>query len=195
MARDDPGRGGTEIFIYTRDQDNLFALITSILDQLGLTILDARIITGHSGYTLDSFTALEDSGSPIRDRRRIKEITSTLLHYLSRPDKTPPEPNRHISRIQKAFQIPTWVSFREDQANGRTLVELVSWDRPGLLCQVGQAFMKCGVQVHNAKIATIGARVEDVFFVTDRDNRPLNNPAKYAALRKALIEQLDSGEE
>ena len=35
--------------------------------------------------------------------------------------------------------------------------------------------MKCGVQVHNAKIATIGARVEDVFFVTDRDNRPLNN--------------------
>ena len=74
-------------------------------------------------------------------------------------------------------------------------MELVSWDRPGLLCQVGQAFMKCGVQVHNAKIATIGARVEDVFFVTDRDNRPLNNSAKYAALRKALIEQLDSGEE
>ena len=195
MARDDPGRGGTEVFIYTRDQDNLFALITSILDQLGLTILDARIITGHSGYTLDSFTVLEDSGSPIRDRRRIKEITSTLLHYLSRPDKTPPEPNRHISRIQKAFQIPTWVSFREDQANGRTLVELVSWDRPGLLCQVGQAFMKCGVQVHNAKIATIGARAEDVFFVTDRDNRPLNNPVKYAALRTALVEQLDSGEE
>ncbi len=195
MAREDPGRGGTEIFIYTRDQDNLFALITSILDQLGLTILDARIITGHSGYTLDSFTVLEDSGALIQDRTRIKEIVTTLLHYLSQPEAVPLLPSRHISRIQKAFQIPTWVSFREDFANGRTIVDLVSWDRPGLLCRVGQAFIKCGVQLHNAKIATIGARAEDVFFVTDRENRILNDPNQYAALREALIEQLDAVEE
>jgi [protein-PII] uridylyltransferase len=90
MTRDDLGRGGTEVFIYTRDQDNLFALITSILDQLGLTILDARIITGHSGYTLDSFTVLEDTGLPIQDRSRIKEIVTTLLRYLQEPDATPP---------------------------------------------------------------------------------------------------------
>ncbi|MDG4606254.1 MAG: [protein-PII] uridylyltransferase [Candidatus Contendobacter sp.] len=195
MARDDSSRGGTEIFIYTRDQDNLFALITSILDQLRLTILDARIITGHSGFTLDSFTVLEDSGAPLRERGRIKEIVATLLHSLSRPDTALLRPRRHISRIQRAFQMPTWVSFREDETNGRTVVELVSWDRPGLLCQVGQAFMECGVQLHNAKIATVGARVEDVFFVTDRENRPLNDPEKYAALRAALVGQLDSGEE
>ncbi len=195
MARDDPVRGGTEIFIYTRDQDNLFALMTSILDQLGLTILDARIMTGHSGYTLDSFTVLENSGALIQDRLRIKEIVTTLLHHLNQPDAVPLLPSRHISRIQKAFQMPTWVSFREDTTNGRTVVELVSWDRPGLLCRVGQAFMECGVQLHNAKIATIGARVEDVFFVTDRENRPLNDPGKYATLRAALVEQLDSAEE
>ncbi len=195
MARDDPNRGGTEIFIYTLDQDNLFALITSILDQAGLTILDARILTGHNGYALDSFTVLEDSGAPIGERARIKEITARLHHALSQSDATPILPSRHISRIQRAFQIPTWVSFREDEANSRTVVELVSWDRPGLLCRVGQAFMECGVQLHNAKIATLGAQVEDVFFVTDRENRPLNDSRKYAALRAALLEQLDSGED
>ena len=72
------------------------------------------------------------------------------------------------------------------------MVELVSWDRPGLLCRVGQAFMDCGVQLHNAKIATIGARAEDIFFVTDRENRILNDSKKYAELREALVEQLDS---
>ncbi|MFZ1642319.1 MAG: [protein-PII] uridylyltransferase [Candidatus Contendobacter sp.] len=195
MARDDPNRGGTEIFIHTLDQDNLFALITSILDQLGLTILDARILTGHSGYALDSFTVLEDSGAPIHDRARIKEIIARLHRALSQPDAAPILPSRHISRIQRAFQMPTWVSFREDEANSRTVVELVSWDRPGLLCRVGQAFMECGVQLHNAKIATLGAQVEDVFFVTDRENRPLNDSRKYAALRAALVEQLDSGED
>ena len=195
MARADPNRGGTEIFIYTLDQDNLFALITSILDQLGLTILDARILTGHNGYALDSFTVLEDSGAPISERARIKEIIARLHHALSQPAATPILPSRHISRIQRAFQMPTLVSFREDEANSRTVVELVSWDRPGLLCRVGQAFMECGVQLHNAKIATLGAQVEDVFFVTDRENRPLNDPRKYAALRAALVEQLDSGED
>jgi [protein-PII] uridylyltransferase len=110
MARDDPGRGGTEIFIYTRDQDNLFALITSILDQLGLTILDARIITGHSGYTLDSFTVLEDPAAdpgtqPDQGNRHRApaRISSNRMRAAA--------PSRHISRIQKAFQMPTWVSF------------------------------------------------------------------------------------
>ncbi len=195
LARDDAERGGTEIFIYTLDQDNLFALLTSLLDQLRLTILDARILTGHNGYALDSFTVLEDSGAPLGDRTRIKEITTTLRHALSQPDAAPIQPSRYISRIQRAFQMPTCVSFREDEANNRTVVELVSWDRPGLLCRVGQAFMECGVQLHNAKIATLGARVEDVFFVTDRDNRPLQDAKKYATLRTALVEQLDSGEE
>ncbi|HOW77223.1 MAG TPA: [protein-PII] uridylyltransferase [Candidatus Competibacteraceae bacterium] len=195
MARDDPGRGGTEIFIYTRDQDNLFALITSILDQLGLTVLDARIITGHSGYTLDSFTVLEDTGLPIQERSRIKEIVTMLIHALQQPDTAPLMPSRHISRIQKAFQMPTCVSFHEDTANSRTVVELVSWDRPGLLCRVGQAFMESGVQLHNAKIMTVGARAEDVFFVTDRENRPLNDSRKYMALRETLVAQLDSGED
>ncbi len=138
---------------------------------------------------------LEDSGAPISERARIKEIIARLHHALSQPAATPILPSRHISRIQRAFQMPTLVSFREDEANSRTVVELVSWDRPGLLCRVGQAFMECGVQLHNAKIATLGAQVEDVFFVTDRENRPLNDPRKYAALRAALVEQLDSGED
>ena len=115
-----------------------------------------------------------------------------ILHHLSRPDAVPLLPSRHISRIQKAFHMPTSVSFREDATNGRTMVELVSWDRPGLLCRVGQAFIQCGVQLHNAKIATIGARAEDVFFVTDRDNRILNDLDQYTALREALVKQLDS---
>ena len=128
----------------------------------------------------------------IQNRGRIKEIVTTLLRYLQQPDAVPPPPNRHASRIQKAFQIPTWVSFREDVANSRTVVELVSWDRPGLLSRVGQAFMECGVQLHNAKIMTIGARAEDVFFVTDRENRPLNDAQKYAVLRDTLVKFLDA---
>lgn len=191
MARQDTSRGGTEIFIYTRDQDNLFALTTSVLDQLRLNVLDARIITSPCGYTLDSYTVLEDSGEPIRDRLRIKEIVTELRRQLSRPDAQPIDPSRRLPRVLKHFPTPTQVTFTEDEPNGRTVMELVTTDRPGLLCRIGRAFMECGIRLQNAKIATIGARAEDVFFITDRHNHPLREAQQYLALREALLKNLD----
>jgi [protein-PII] uridylyltransferase len=70
-------------------------------------------------------------------------------------------------------------------------LELITADRPGLLSHIGQAFRECGIQLQSAKVATIGARAEDVFFITDRQKRPLADPAKYARLREALMRHLD----
>jgi len=191
MARQDATRGGTEIFIYTRDQDNLFALITSVLDQLGLTVLDARIITSPCGYTLDSYTVLEASGEPIRNRGRIKEIVTSLRRQLNCPDARPLDPSRRPSRILRYFHTPTQVTFIDDEANGRTILEITTSDRPGLLCRIGRAFMACGIHLQNAKVATIGARAEDIFFITGPDNGPLRDAQQYVALREALVRHLD----
>ena len=55
------GRNGIEIFIYSPDKHDLFATCTAQLNRLGLSILDARIITADNGMTLDSFVAEESS--------------------------------------------------------------------------------------------------------------------------------------
>ncbi len=70
-------------------------------------------------------------------------------------------------------------------------MELVTGDRPGLLCQIGRAFMDCDITLQNAKIATIGERVEDVFFITDAESQSLNDPARLDELRATLISYLD----
>ncbi len=191
VARQDAGRGGTELFIYTRDQDQIFATTTSTLDQLGLTVLDARIITSRSGHTLDSYTIVENSGKVIQDRTRIKEIVTELVNQLSRPAAPPKPPSRRKPRVLEHFHTPTQVTFTNDGANGRTVLELVTSDRPGLLGQIGQAFRECGIRLQNAKIATIGARAEDIFFITDQQNRPLREAHRYLVLRQSLIEHLD----
>ena len=41
--------------------------------------------------------------------------------------------------------------------------------------------------MQNAKIATLGERVEDVFFVTDADNQPLSDPQLCLRLQRAII--------
>ncbi|HHL45413.1 MAG TPA: [protein-PII] uridylyltransferase, partial [Gammaproteobacteria bacterium] len=59
LMRQTTRRGGTGIFIYTRAEENVFAHTASLLEQNGLTIVDARIITSRNGYTLNTLTVLE----------------------------------------------------------------------------------------------------------------------------------------
>ncbi len=191
LAREDASRGGTEIFVYTRDHEGVFATMVSTLDRLGLTVLDARIITSRCGFTLDSYTVVEASGESIEERMRIKEIVTVLRRQLDAQDSRAVQPNRRTPRVLKHFPTPTQVVFTEDEANQRTVLELITADRPGLLSHIGQAFKECGIQLQSAKVATIGARAEDVFFITDREKRPLGDPERYALLREALMRHLD----
>lgn len=157
---------------------------------MGLTVLDARIITSHNGYTLDSFTVQEEAGEPIADRRRSKEIIDALREQLNQPEQRKLDSNRQTPRVLKNFETPTEISFDQDATNKRTLVEIITADRPGLLCRIGRAFMDCGIQIQNAKIATIGARAEDVFFITNHAEQPLHAGEQQAELKAALLHHL-----
>jgi [protein-PII] uridylyltransferase len=190
-VREETGRGGTEIFLYTHDQDHLFALTTAALDQLGLNILNARIITTRDGYTLDTYIVLDENGNTVHSPRGIQEIIATVRARLARRDLGTARASRRPARQLRHFMIPTQVAFGDDIRHRYTIVELTTVDRPGLLAQVGQAFVQCGVKVQNAKIATFGERVEDVFFITDKDNKPLRDEAQFDALRAAIIKYLD----
>jgi [protein-PII] uridylyltransferase len=190
LARENPDRGGTEVFVYTHDCDAVFAKMVTTLDRLGLTVLDARIITSN-GMTLDSYTVVENTGEPIQEPFRIREIITTLRQQLSAPTFNFNRLSRRPARVLKHFPTSTQVFFSEDTGNNRTVVELITADRPGLLSKIGQAFIDCGVQLQNAKVATIGARAEDIFFITDRNNQPLQDEQRYMELRARLVHYLD----
>ncbi|RFA34846.1 [protein-PII] uridylyltransferase [Alkalilimnicola ehrlichii] len=183
-------RGGTEVFIYTEDKDHVFALTVAALDQLGLNIQDARIITTESGHTLDSYLVLESDGEPVTEPYREQEIINHLRSTLQNTDLLPPPPNKTLPRQLRHFTTPTQINFSSDVHNNRTVLELITGDRPGLLARVGYIFSLCKVRLKNAKIATIGERAEDVFFITDTDNEPLKDTAVYECLQKALEETL-----
>jgi [protein-PII] uridylyltransferase len=77
-----------------------------------------------------------------------------------------------------------------DERNQRSVLELIAGDRPGLLCDVGKVLLEERIELHAAKIMTVGERAEDVFYVTDFDNRPLDDAAA-SRLRERLTEALD----
>jgi len=167
------GRGGTEVFVYAADREFLFAASTSVLGRLGLNIVDARIITADNGMTLDSYVVFELNGEPVSGAMREREISDALCAALVEPSHTRRDNRRLAKRQLRHFKTPTQVSFSHDTANARTLMEVIAADRPGLLSVIGWALADCKVRLQNAKIATFGERAEDVFFLTDAGNRPL----------------------
>lgn len=186
-------QGGTEVFTYGRDQDNLFACSTTLLDQLGLNVQDARIITTDDGYTLNSYLVLEQDGKPVLDVSRTEEIFLTLNAGLMAIHDLDLNVSRRIPRQHKHFDTRPRVTFSQDRRRRHTVMRLVASDRPGLLSKVGQAFTECSVRLQSAKIATVGAEADDIFFVTTLDHRPLHDQQQLDCLAEAITSRLDLG--
>jgi [protein-PII] uridylyltransferase len=183
-------RGCTEIFVYSRDRNRLFAQTTALLDQLGLNIQGARIQTLGDGRAMNSYFVLAHDGSTLSSPFDRQQVIETLQHDLADPTSFDPNVSQRMSRRIKAFITPPQVSFRQDETNGRTELRLTATDRPGLLSRVGQVFARHDIGLISAKVATVGAVAEDTFLITDRDGAPLTDETRQEAIGNDLYEAL-----
>ncbi|MBM4227192.1 MAG: [protein-PII] uridylyltransferase [Gammaproteobacteria bacterium] len=185
-------RGGTSIFIYTHNVDLLFAISTAALDRLRLDVQDARIITSEADYTLDTYNVLDaETRSPVEDPMRIQEIC-TRLRSAIRAAEIPAARQGPAQRKLQHFRFPASVEFSDDSAHGRTVMEVIATDRPGFLSVVGRAMRDSGVRLHDARIATIGERAEDYFYITDLHDQPVTDEATRARLQQSIVSELDA---
>jgi len=188
-VRQESDRGGTAVMVYTETARRTFARVTAMLDELGLTIVDARITPTADGHSLDTYHVLESDGTPIDDLDRAQQIDRALTKALLKDDGSTLTVTRQAPRQVRMFSTATRINFGRDARN-RTLIELIAGDRPGLLSEVGRVLLDSGIAVHAARIMTIGERAEDVFCCTDDSGEPLSE-AQCEALRARMIEQLD----
>ncbi|MDV2077675.1 [protein-PII] uridylyltransferase [Marinobacter xestospongiae] len=192
-TRGGPSEGYSQITIYMKDRVALFAATTAVLEQLNLNIADARITTcTNSPYSISSYVVLDDKGQPLGiDPARKERVRKRLIEELDDPEDYPDIIHRRTPRQLKHFAFPTEVTFSNDTYNQRTVMEVVTPDRPGLLARIGQVLLEHRVRLATAKIATLGERVEDVFFVTDEHGQPIQDPNVCHRLQEDLCNMLD----
>ena len=192
LLRPQSQRGSAEIFVYTKNEEAIFSLSTATLDQLGLTILDARIMTTTDDYVLNSFLVLEQSGKPINELFREVHICTLLRHNLLHREVKKHKNIHRQSRQAKHFPIPTSIQFYEDPLNRHTIIELITTDHAGLLSKIGRAFVQKNIYLHSAKITTIGSRAEDMFYITDNQSQSITDPVIREQIRKEILKMLDT---
>ena len=180
-----------QIFIYTRDQANLFATTVAILDRMNLDVQDARIITATTSFSLDTYLVLDRFGTLLTDPEREQKVKNALVDALSHSDQYPGIMQRRIPRHLRHFDVQTTVDVAFNPTLQQHMVEISTLDQPGLLARVGGLFMLQGLDIHSAKIATLGERAEDIFFVTKKNGGVLNDEEMktFAEMLKAALDE------
>ena len=184
-------RSGSEVFVYAKDQENLFAVLTATLAQQNLSIQAANIYTDKSGYCYDSFFVLDENGKALKGSSKKSDLKSTIMHNIAHIDKVKLDVQRRLPRQFKYFNIETKVEFFSDEYTGFTRLELTARDHPGLLAAVGEAFKITKVRLHDARITTLGEKVEDTFIVSHKDNSPIDDEEDREKIRREIIRLLD----
>ncbi|MCE7535308.1 bifunctional uridylyltransferase/uridylyl-removing protein GlnD [Aliivibrio fischeri] len=180
-------RGGTEIFVYSKDQPHLFATVAAELDRRSITIYDAQVMSSKDGYALDTFMVLDQNDDPIDEERQQRLIDQ--LYDVKLNDQATHIKTRRPPRQLQHFNVKTRMEFLPTKTGKRTLMEFVALDTPGLLATVGATFAQLGINLHAAKITTIGERAEDLFILTSDVGGRLDDE-KQAELELALVKNV-----
>ena len=177
---------GLQVAVYVPDQPDLFARICGYFDRKNFSILDAKIHTTKNGYALDTFLVTEQSFA-----KSYRDIISLIEHelgelLLSQAPLPPPGKGR-LSRLSRTFPFQPTVDLRPDERGQYYLLSVAANDRTGLLYSIANVLTKYRINLHTAKIMTLGERVEDVFLV---DGPALNNARNQILLETDLLDAL-----
>jgi len=185
-CRNLPHKGITEVFVFADDFNGLFALTAREFDRMELNVLAARIATTSDSQSWNLFQIMDANARALNesDTARLKRALSEQLGQRN----IRPLPGRPIPRRLRHFMRRAEVKFTH--GGDATRLEIATTDRPGLLSAIAESLLGAGIRLHDARIATFGQRVEDVFVISTRGGKPLGDETS-ARLEMELRKRLD----
>jgi len=185
-----------QITIATNDRPGLFATITGVLWLRGLNILSADIFTRESGVALDVLM-VERLPDPLHPQELWDKIEHDLIRSLAdraHLDELLCDKRKPSLLLQKSLpRKEDRVIVDEDASDFYTIIEVYTWDRPGVLHAITNTLYELGISIQLAKISTPGAQVADIFYVTDLSGNKLMDAEAHIRVRDSLLQCLARG--
>ncbi len=153
----------TRLCIITSEGINVFLWGTSILERLGLNIVEARFFRTRDHCVISYFTLLNLDGSVLEYRQQ-KGLVKELLQSLSQSMALTSDSYYHSE--YRGFDQTIQLAMERLQEKNQSMISLQCMDSPGVLAQVAQCFDQFNIDLEYAKITTLGNRVDDHFFVS-----------------------------
>ncbi len=192
----DEDRDATRACFAMGDHPGIFARIAGALALVGANVVDARSYTTKDGYVTDAFWIQDAEGHPY-ETSRIPRLTQ-MIHKTLKGEVVARDALKSRDKIKKrerAFNVPTHITFDNDGSEIYTIIEVDTRDRPGLLYDLARTLAAANVYVANAVIATYGEQVVDTFYVKDMFGLKYHSESKQRALETKLRKAITEGAE
>ena len=152
-------------------------------------------VLGGSAYTRDDGVAIEvmyvsdGLGHGIDERRwaRVRrDVPLALVEQFPIDDRL--AETRAAYRREPPASIETSVHVDNAGSDEYTIVEVNAADRIGLLYAITHVLHSLSLDIHLARVDTVGHEVVDAFYVLHKDGRRLDAPDDIARLQSRIIE-------
>ncbi|MBL6428622.1 MAG: [protein-PII] uridylyltransferase [Maritimibacter sp.] len=192
----DHDRDATRAAFVLADHPGIFSRLAGALALVGANVVDARTYTTKDGWATAVFWVQDHDGHPFEDikLKRLEDmIHKTLSGKVIARDAM--KSRDKMKKREKAFTVPTNITFDNDGSDIYTMIEVDTRDRPGLLYDLTRTLADNHVYIASAVIATYGEQVVDTFYVKDMFGLKFFSDAKMKSLEKKLREAIVKGAE
>jgi len=192
----DEDRDATRACFALADHPGIFSRLAGALALVGANVVDARTYTTKDGFATAAFWVQDADGHPFEAARlpRLRD----MIHKTLKGEIIPRDAivsRFPVRKRDRAFRVPTHVTFDNDGSEIYTIIEVDTRDRPGLLYDLTRALADANVYINSAVIATYGEQVVDTFYVEDMFGLKFRSDAKQRALERRIRAAIEAGAE
>jgi [protein-PII] uridylyltransferase len=186
--RQNTSQNGTKVFVYAEDTLGLFTKIAMTLEQGNYNTLQAKASTTQHGKALYTFMILNQLNQPVTNPMDQQRLLERIEENITKPLVLKKANYPSTKRLEQ-FDVPTEITFEQDNKTQKTIMEVKTKDAPGILSKISQVIYKEHLFIHDAWINTLEEQVQDAFYLTDIDGNMLNTSQQQQA-KNALMQML-----
>jgi [protein-PII] uridylyltransferase len=190
--QNEPDRGYSRMTVCTWDRERLFSNITGCLTAAGFNILSAEILTRTDRVIIDTFYVTDAKTGLVAGREEREKFESLLRRVLT---DAPVDLPALIARTKAAptiyksiegDRIPTVITIDNETSEDRSVIDVQTEDRVGLLYDLSRALAAVQVNLLLAKILTEKGAAIDSFYATDHHGGKILDPERIKTITNKL---------
>jgi len=181
------------VTICAKDRPGLFSKIAGVFTLNSIDILDTQAYTWRNNIALDIFEVkppLDQIFETERWDKAEENLRSALSDELNLTEALKEKMSPYRTHRPRTLQRPNRIVVDNESSVFFTIIEVFTYDFPGLLFSITDALFRCGLDVWISKISTKVDQVVDIFYVRDFDGQKLDSSDQVAAIKDAIAEVL-----
>ena len=181
------------VTLCAKDRPGLISKIAGVFTLNNIDILDVQVFTWRNNIALDIFKVKPPPDQILEDEKwaraaeNLADALSGKLDPTAALGKKLAGQRRMNGGISKK---PHRVAVDNTASSFFTVIEVFTYDFPGLLFSITDAIFRCDLDIWVAKIATKADQVVDVFYVRDLNGQKVDAEDQVNRIKNAILDRL-----